>query len=182
MWFGCTKYWLLKVLGQIDWKILLIQIFSHRDYRSEQSHSCAPSCVAWFGFFLPKPEVKNIGRSSAGTEGCYHPGGRQLLAARFVLQSSEQGWHPQQELLHAAAPWNASQPSHALPLHPKDLVLEHVSADCAADAICIQQIFKAQWFRLTNVFSFPNMFSSHLCCVFPWELFCSAAWEKTINS
>lgn len=65
--------------------------------------TCSPTCgVVWL--FLPKPEVKHTGRSSAGPEGCCCPGGRQLLAGRFVLQCSEQGWHQKQELPHPKMP------------------------------------------------------------------------------
>lgn len=82
-----TQYWLLEVLGQIDRKILLIQVFSsHRDYRSEQGHSCARALLPhmWHGLAFPFPSQKRStqagaqqGQRDAGTQvggSCWLPG------------------------------------------------------------------------------------------------------------
>lgn len=58
-------------------------------------------------------------------------------------------------------------PSKSLPL-PISAPAPHepvwMDMDYTVNAICIPSFFfKAQWFGLTNVFRFTNMFSSHLC-------------------
>lgn len=82
-------------------KVLLIHIFSsHRDYSSEQTLPCmrsAPSSVVWSGFSLPRPELKHLGRSSAGL-GMLCPReeaaatGRSLL--RAGLAPGARAWAP----------------------------------------------------------------------------------------
>lgn len=75
--------------------------------------------------------------------------GQELSRARGMLLprwEAAAGWQVCAAVLRAgvapearaAAPQNASLPSYGLPLHPRDLVLEHACAECATDAICIQ--------------------------------------------
>lgn len=124
----------------------------------------APSSVVWFGFSLLEPESKHVGRSSAGPGGCSRPGRRQLPAGRSMLWCLERGWYREPEPLHPKTP-------------PPCFLRPPPAPQGSSPGLRVWMMllmlfvfgnfFKAQWFRLTNVFWFPNMFSSHLCCVFP---------------
>lgn len=119
-------------------KILLIQVFSsHRDYRSEQILPCVRalllSSMVWFGFSLPKPGLKHIGRSSAVPGGCSCSGSGQLPASRSMLQCSEWGWlwEPEPLCPKTSPPLPAPSPGT-----PRIWSL-CASVDYATDVICI---------------------------------------------